>query len=73
VQQRVDLYRAEIVQQLRLLPELSGSKTPDLDAAIIFDAIQTMQFRALFRPFEATRDALTTRARRHVGWLLGCG
>jgi hypothetical protein len=72
LQQRVDRYRAEVVGRMRLLPELAGSQTPDLDAAIIFDALQTMQFRALFRPHEATRDALTARARRHVGWLLGC-
>lgn len=72
LQRRLDQYRMGLVRQLRLLPELAGSPAPDLDAAILFDAIQTMQFRALFRPHEATREVLSARARRHFGWILGC-
>lgn len=72
LQDRLDTYRAGLVAQLQILPEMAGSDTPELDASILFDAIQSMQFRALSRPAEASHPFLLARARRYLGWLLGC-
>ena len=72
LQDRLDTYRAGLISQLQILPEKAGSETPELDASILFDAIQSMQFRALSRPAEASHPFLLARARRYLGWLLGC-
>ena len=72
LQEKLDSYRNELIKELQLLSERAGSVTPELDASILFDAVQSMQFRALSRPGEATRHFLLARARRYVGWILGC-
>ncbi|WP_204114434.1 TetR/AcrR family transcriptional regulator [Shimia biformata] len=72
LQERMDTYRNAVIARLRVLPEKAGSETPDLDASILFDAVQTMQFRALTHPIEAHRHYLLARVRRYLGWFLNC-
>lgn len=72
LREKLDIFRAEVISKIRVLPEKAGSDSPDLDASILFDAIRAMQFRALARPSEASRLNMLARSRRYFDWLLIC-
>ena len=72
LKERIAAYREGVIERLKALPENAGSPCPELDAGILYDAIQSIQLASISQPEGLPRDIIEQRIKRLIGWVIGC-